>query len=229
MRLAILCGTATLALAGLSEAQNTRPWTAPDCANVEAGSLEAALMECGEAGMPVRETEAPSEPLPEPPAPTVVETADTEADDRTAAKRVWSEDHTAGEPLEWEADELPEGELPPNLRPSDGAPYAEFDGMVVQLEPEIYHLLQALRRSAGVPRTDDGEIEVRWDERDRRGRWEEEGRGRKEGDRAGLHIPHGHRPPPGSCRVWYPDRPAGHQPPPTSCDVRVPRGAVLVR
>ena len=31
-------------------------------------------------------------------------------------------------------------------------------------------------------------------------------------------IPKGHYPPPGSCRVWYPNRPAGQQPPPTSCD-----------
>jgi hypothetical protein len=46
--------------------------------------------------------------------------------------------------------------------------------------------------------------------------------------RRGLDIPAGHYPPPGSCRVWYPDRPPGHQPPPTSCNVRVPRGAVLI-
>ena len=24
-------------------------------------------------------------------------------------------------------------------------------------------------------------------------------------------------PPPGECRVWYPDRPPGHQPPPFRC------------
>jgi hypothetical protein len=30
-------------------------------------------------------------------------------------------------------------------------------------------------------------------------------------------IPPGHLPPPGECRVWYPDRPAGHQPPPGRC------------
>jgi hypothetical protein len=30
-------------------------------------------------------------------------------------------------------------------------------------------------------------------------------------------IPDGHLPPPGECRVWYPDRPAGHQPPPVRC------------
>lgn len=44
-----------------------------------------------------------------------------------------------------------------------------------------------------------------------------------------ARIPAGHYPPPGSCRVWYPDRPPGHQPPPTSCNVRVPSGAFLVR
>lgn len=31
------------------------------------------------------------------------------------------------------------------------------------------------------------------------------------------HIPPGHLPPPGACRVWFYDRPPGHQPPPTSC------------
>lgn len=31
-------------------------------------------------------------------------------------------------------------------------------------------------------------------------------------------VPKGHYPPPGSCRIWYPNRPPGHQPPPTSCN-----------
>lgn len=44
-----------------------------------------------------------------------------------------------------------------------------------------------------------------------------------------LDIPPGHYPPPGECRVWYPDRPPGHQPPPGSCHARVPRGAWLIR
>jgi hypothetical protein len=30
-------------------------------------------------------------------------------------------------------------------------------------------------------------------------------------------IPRGHLPPPGECRVWFPDRPAGQQPPPGRC------------
>lgn len=34
---------------------------------------------------------------------------------------------------------------------------------------------------------------------------------------ADLGIPKGHLPPPGECKVWFPDRPAGHQPPPQSC------------
>lgn len=30
-------------------------------------------------------------------------------------------------------------------------------------------------------------------------------------------IPEGHLPPPGSCRVWYFERPPGQQPSPTGC------------
>jgi len=46
-----------------------------------------------------------------------------------------------------------------------------------------------------------------------------------------LDIPEGHYPPPGECRIWYPDRPAGHQPPPGKCDQlrgQVPPGAWLI-
>lgn len=46
-----------------------------------------------------------------------------------------------------------------------------------------------------------------------------------------LHIPPGHLPPPGMCRIWYPDRPPGHQPPPGDCAYlagRVPLGAWLI-
>lgn len=42
-----------------------------------------------------------------------------------------------------------------------------------------------------------------------------------------LHIPPGHYPPPGECRIWYPDRPPGHQPPPGNCR-RVPHGAWVI-
>jgi hypothetical protein len=47
-----------------------------------------------------------------------------------------------------------------------------------------------------------------------------------------LNIPKGHYPPPGECRIWYPDRPAGHQPPPVSCDrarADVAPGAWVIR
>lgn len=42
-------------------------------------------------------------------------------------------------------------------------------------------------------------------------------------------VPAGQRPPPGTCRVWFPDRHAGLQRPPTPCDVEVPVGAVLIQ
>lgn len=47
-----------------------------------------------------------------------------------------------------------------------------------------------------------------------------------------FEVPPGHLPPPGQCRVWYPDRPPGQQPPPGDCHAlryQVPSGAHLVR
>lgn len=45
-----------------------------------------------------------------------------------------------------------------------------------------------------------------------------------------LNIPEGHYPPPGECRIWYPDRPPGHQPPPSRCGHDpIPVGAWLIR
>ncbi len=46
-----------------------------------------------------------------------------------------------------------------------------------------------------------------------------------------VEIPRGHLPPPGKCRIWFPDRPPGHQPAPGKCKKlrhRVPEGAYLV-
>lgn len=45
-------------------------------------------------------------------------------------------------------------------------------------------------------------------------------------------IPRGHRPPPGQCRIWFPDRSPGQQPPPGDCralELRLPAGAWLLR
>lgn len=46
-----------------------------------------------------------------------------------------------------------------------------------------------------------------------------------------FKIPPGHFPPPGMCRIWYPDTPPGHQPPSGDCSVlerQVPADAYLV-
>ena len=47
-----------------------------------------------------------------------------------------------------------------------------------------------------------------------------------------CRVPPGHLPPPGTCKIWYPDRPPGHQPPPGDCDEleeRAPPGTCLIR
>ncbi len=47
-----------------------------------------------------------------------------------------------------------------------------------------------------------------------------------------VHIPPGHMPPPGKCRIWYPGQPPGHQGPVGKCgklQYQVPPGAILVR
>lgn len=46
-----------------------------------------------------------------------------------------------------------------------------------------------------------------------------------------INIPKGHFPPPGHCRVWYPDREPGQQPPPQRCPITmnsVPLGTYVV-
>lgn len=52
------------------------------------------------------------------------------------------------------------------------------------------------------------------------------------GPRQLAGVPKGHYPPPGECRIWYPNRPPGHQPPPVSCNslvgVRLEPGAFIL-
>jgi hypothetical protein len=43
-----------------------------------------------------------------------------------------------------------------------------------------------------------------------------------------LHIPANHYPPPGECRIWYPDRPAEQQPLRLGCS-QVPPGAWIIQ
>jgi len=44
-----------------------------------------------------------------------------------------------------------------------------------------------------------------------------------------IHVPPGHYPAPGYCRIWYPGRPPGHQPTPFACrPVAVPAGAFIL-
>src|SRR5919106_2810474 len=70
------------------------------------------------------------------------------------------------------------------------------------------------------------EREQDWKDED----WEDDGRGSYfyEHGYTRLNIPPGHYPPPGECRLWYPDRPPGHQPPPGRCSPGPP-GAWVVR
>lgn len=47
-----------------------------------------------------------------------------------------------------------------------------------------------------------------------------------------VMVPAGMLPPPGACRVWYPDRTYTQQPSPGACDElrgEVPAGAYLIR
>ena len=43
-----------------------------------------------------------------------------------------------------------------------------------------------------------------------------------------LRIPHEHYPPPGECRIWYPDRHEGHRPERINCGMIPPQGAWLL-
>ncbi len=42
-------------------------------------------------------------------------------------------------------------------------------------------------------------------------------------------VPVAYLPPPGFCRIWYPERVPTRQPEVSACNVQVPPGAILVR
>lgn len=106
---------------------------------------------------------------------------------------------------------------------------------------------KAERKAAKEARKHAAQREKDWRKQDERWhketakRWEHE---RRHGDKhayrgdyfrqhgyARVDIPHGHLPPPGECRVWYPNRPAGHQPAPGRCArlaAQVPAGGWLI-
>ena len=122
---------------------------------------------------------------------------------------VFLQRHVIGEPVDPAAVDFLDAEAGARLPPLEGdLRYAVIEGIVVALDPETHTLLQVIRDAAGL------------------------GLGAPAGPApraaGSLDIPPGHYPPPGSCRLWYPDRPPGQQPPPGSCDVAVPAGAVLV-
>lgn len=228
MRLAILCGTATFAFAALAEAQDARSWQSPDCATLEAGSLEAALMECSSTGAPLRGEVAEGKFSPLPASAGTLTTVDARPETGTRMTPGQPQEPVLSHLAQGQAARLPEGSNPSALPPPVNTRSADLGGMIAELEPESHELLQSIARAAGLSQALDRNVMAPQEERHQReGR--EKDRDRKEGKGAGLKVPKGHRPPPGSCRIWYPNRPPGHQPPPTSCNVKVPRGAMLVR
>jgi hypothetical protein len=66
---------------------------------------------------------------------------------------------------------------------------------------------------------------------DDRGKDDDDDDDDREEKRGAYRIPKGHLPPPGHCRIWYPNRPAGQQPPPQRCPIavrQIPLGAYVV-
>ncbi|HEV2743251.1 MAG TPA: hypothetical protein VGV91_08860 [Rubrobacter sp.] len=256
-------------------AQEGPSWTPLTCAEVERGSLEAELLDCGDASAPaapvepevVEVPEAPpaAEVVTQPPAPAVVEVPEPPAVETPVPEVVNGPDLVA----DGEVGDLPGTEVvngPDLVGDGDAGEAPEAEGLdeeVVAVEPppaveapdpdlgdaavvdEVPEAGEEVAADPVEPVDDPGEVVVleeappepprptpppmvEVEERDR----EDEDRDREERAEAreegGLKIPNGHRPPPGSCRVWFPDRPPGHQPPPGPCDVDVPAGAVLI-
>ncbi len=174
-------------LAWATSARAEAPWTPPDCADLSADSLEAAILDCGDAAAPST-AEDLSEHQWEELQPPLGETVGA---DETPPERVV----------------VNRGEAPAFGPPPAAVdrPTADRDGVLAAINPESVEPLDAARATAG---------------------GEAEGQSLATNE---LRVPNGQRPPPGLCRLWFPDRPAGFQRPPTPCDVEVPEGAVLIR
>ena len=193
-------------------------------------ALEAALPDPVEEIAPAPDPELSSVPVP--PSRTDV----VQVNGEPLADEEWLERYPLSEPVDPAEVVILEEDVPADLPPpAANSRYAVIDGMIVELDPESYELLCLIRRAGAVAQARELVTEERDGDRDEgegndrdRGNREDDNRGDR-GEAQALDIPNGHLPPPGSCRVWYPDRPAGHQPPPTSCNVNVPAGAVLIR
>ena len=127
------------------------------------------------------------------------------------------------------------------VQASNNPPNAEADLVAVQegLEEEVKRRREAEIAAAeqSIPDTERHEVAQRAAD------WSTGGRPRPEEELQvasvqpepaydEVEIPRGHWPPPGKCRIWFPDRPPGHQPAPGKCKKlqhRVPFGAYLVR
>lgn len=249
---------AVAALAPAAFAQDGTSWSPLTCAEVERGSLEAALLDCEEAavepgavdvapppaGEPV-EAEVPEVLVVEPPesAPEVVAAPEPDGVDVPPAPEAVE---VTPEPEGVEAAPEPEEVDVPAIVVDEGgvelpevveAPAPDVGDAVVFDEVEARPgVVSGESGDAGVPDLEAAPapqppgIEPRGKGRGEDGREREErGEGRERAEGGNLGIPNGHLPPPGSCRVWFPDRPAGQQPPPGPCDMDVPPGAALIR
>lgn len=226
MRKAYLLSVLVLAWTGPVRAQDSEAWSPPGCAEVETGSLEAELLDCDAAPAPamppvVLEVLTPPEAVAAPESPEIVE---EDARPEPVPQVVEAPEPVVVVEEEIEPPPPPEvvGQPEPVVVEVETAP--ESDAAIEDLPAEDWLDVHPIEETPEpveaevVEGLEAAEPEVR----------EAKGNGRDRNGRA-LRIPNGHRPPPGSCRVWFPDRPPGHQPPPGPCDVEVPPGAVLVR
>ena len=107
-------------------------------------------------------------------------------------------------------------------------------------QEEVMKILRALLIIAALSLASGPAFGDDWKDESGKGK-EKKSRHLKEGGKSGnssyfhrhgytqLKIPKGHYPPPGECRIWYPDRPPGRQPPPIKCGAPIPAGAWLIQ